>query len=204
MSSIKKGIYQHYKGGKYEVIEEALSSDDKSVFIVYRSLTDNKVWVRLRSEFLSKVRVDGQVKDRFKLLEEKSLDDWENKYKRALADYQNLLKQSAKDKEEFTRYAISEFLIEILPVYSHLKLSLAGLSIKDSQSPWAEGVKHVLKQFKDVLARNGLEEIPTKGKKFDHNTMEAVGGKGDTVKEELMPGYKLHDRVIQAAKVIVK
>ncbi len=131
-------------------------------------------------------------------------ESWEHKYKRALADYQNLLKQTAKDKEEFIKYAVEDFLHDILPVYDHLKLSLKGLSEEEAQSAWVEGVKHVLKQFKEVLAARGIEEIKTEGEKFDHDLMEAMDGAGDKVKQEIMPGYKLNGKVIRPAKVIVE
>ena len=131
-------------------------------------------------------------------------DSWENKYKRALADYQNLLKQTAKDRVEFVKYAIGDFLHDIIPVYDHLKMSVAGLSAEESKSAWVEGVRHVLKQFKEVLENNGVEEIKTVGEKFDHNIMEAIDGSGETVKTEIMPGYKLNGKIIRPAKVIVE
>jgi len=128
---------------------------------------------------------------------------FKDKYLRALADYQNLLKQTAKDREEFVKYALEDFLHNVLPIYDHLKMSMSGLSAEESNNAWATGVSHVLKQFKEVLAQHGIEEIKTVGAKFDHNTMEAIDGSGETVKQELMPGYKLNGKVIRPAKVIV-
>jgi molecular chaperone GrpE len=129
--------------------------------------------------------------------------DYKNQYLRALADYQNLAKNSAADKQEFARYALSSFLEELLPIYDHLKISISGLSEAESQSPWVVGVQYVLKQFKDLLASRGVEEIVTIGQKFDHQTMEAMAGQGEIVSKELRPGYKLNGRVIIAAKVEV-
>jgi molecular chaperone GrpE len=114
------------------------------------------------------------------------------------------MKQTTKDKEDFAKYALTDFLHNVLPVYDHLKMSLYGLSEEDGDNPWVEGVRHVLKQFKDVLAQHGIEEIKTVGEKFDHNTMEAIDGEGETVKQEVMPGYKLNGKVIRPAKVIVE
>ncbi len=131
-------------------------------------------------------------------------EPWEHKYKRALADYQNLLKQNAKEREEFIKYAVSDFLQDILPVYDHLKMSLIGLNDEENKNAWVQGVKHVLKQFKDVLEARGIEEIKTVGANFDHNTMEAIDGTGEKVKQEVMPGYKLNGKVIRPAKVIVE
>jgi len=130
-------------------------------------------------------------------------NDFEGKYKRALADYQNLLKRSVKEKEEFVRFAIGDFLHDIIPVYDHLKMSLSALPENEKESAWVKGVEYVLKQFKEILSARGVEEIKTKGQKFDHNLMEALEGKGDKVVQEVMPGYTLNGRVIRAAKVIV-
>ena len=67
-----------------------------------------------------------------------------------------------------------------------------------------EGIKYVIQQFKEVLKNAGVEEIETEGKKFDPLLMEAVEGKGEKVKKEIKPGYKLNGKVIIAAKVSLK
>lgn len=134
--------------------------------------------------------------------EEKKYKELEHKYKRALADYQNLIKQTAKEKQEFVKYANEQFLYEILPVYDNLKMALMHSDKKNDK--WIEGVNYVVKQFKSILENAGVEEIETAGKKFDHNTMEAVEGRSETVKQEVRPGYKLRGKVIAPAKVILE
>ncbi len=131
-------------------------------------------------------------------------NDLEHKYKRALADYQNLLKRTAAEKQEFARFANEDLIMRILPVYDNLKISLQHADKQAEKNGWAEGVGHVVRQFRDVLQSVGIEEIKTAGQKFDHHTMEAIEGKGDKVKQEVRPGYKLHGRVIVPAKVIVE
>ena len=204
MLEIKNGIYKHYKGGEYKILGEGFDSQDEGAVVIYKSLKDNKIWVRPKSEFLEEVEVKGEKKTRFEFLHEDEDEIWEHRYKRALADYQNLLKQTVKDKEEFVKYALNDFLQNVLPVYDHLKMALGGLKEEEEKNPWVEGVKHVLKQFKSVLEQHGIEEIGTVGAKFDHETMEAIDGAGETVAVEVMPGYKLHGKVIRHAKVIVK
>ena len=204
MNEIKNGIYRHYKGNEYRVIGEARSTVDESKYVVYESLKDNKIWVRPVLEFSSDVEAAGIKKPRFEFLSEDKEDSWENKYKRALADYQNLLKQTAKEKQDFIKYPLADILQDILPVYDHLKMSLTNLSEDELKNAWVIGVKHVLKQFQELLLARGIEEIETVGAKFDHDTMEAIDGQGDKVKKEIMSGYKLNGRVIKPAKVIVE
>ena len=136
--------------------------------------------------------------------------EWEDKYRRALADYQNLLKQTAKEKAEFVKYANTSLLYELLPVYDNLKLSLKHLDKEADQNGWAEGIKHIAKQFKDALVNTGAEEIEAVDKKFDHNTMEAVEkektdnkDRDGIVAKEVKPGYKLNGKVIIPARVVV-
>ena len=205
MAEIKKGLYRHYKGGEYRVLKEVISTETKEPLVVYQDLKDeSKIWARPRDMFLSEVEVEGKKQPRFEFIRAEEIEPWEHQYKRALADYHNLLKQTAKDREEFVKYALSDFLSDLLPVYDHLKMSLQGLSEEESKNAWAEGVRHVLKQFKEVLGARGIEEIKTVGEKFDHNTMEAIDGAGETVRQEIMPGYKLNGKVIRPAKVIVE
>ncbi len=139
---------------------------------------------------------------KYKSHDKEQYKELENKYKRALADYQNLLKQTAKEKQEFAKYANEHLLNEILPVYDNFKIALTHSDKKNDK--WIEGVNYVVKQFKTVLENAGIEEIETVGKKFDHNLMEAIDGKGETVKQEARPGYKLRGKVIVPAKVILE
>ncbi|MBN2854194.1 nucleotide exchange factor GrpE [Patescibacteria group bacterium] len=204
MSELKKGIYRHYKGGEYELLEEALDEKNKEEKVIYRSLKDEKIWIRAKKNFLEKVEVEKEKKPRFEFLREVEVESSEQKYLRALADYQNLLKQNAKERAEFVKFALEDFLQDLLPVYDHLKLSLKGLSEEEGKSAWVEGVRHVLKQFKTTLENRGIEEIKTEGEKFNHDEMEAIDGEGEKVKSEVMPGYKLNGKVIRVAKVIVE
>ena len=127
----------------------------------------------------------------------------ENKYKLALADYQNLLKRTAIEKQEFAKYANENLLYEILPIYDNLKTSLNFSDEEASKNGWLEGIKYVVKQFKDTLEKLGVEEIKTIGEKFNPECMEAIEGKGKKVKKEVKAGYKLNGKVIVPAKVVV-
>lgn len=137
-------------------------------------------------------------------------NEFEAKYLRALADYQNLLRQSAKEKDEFVRFANERLVSELLPVYDNLKISLKHIDSAAEKSGWGEGIKYVVKQFADVLESIGVKEIKTAHHKFDHHKMEAVSEKettdpklADHVAEEFTPGYLLKDKVIRAARVSV-
>jgi molecular chaperone GrpE len=99
---------------------------------------------------------------------------FEEKYKRALADYQNLLKQTARDKEEYYKFASTQILHELLPVYDNLKMSFAHCDETANQNGWYQGIEYIIKQFADALNRLGVEEVKTEGEQFDYHSMEAV------------------------------
>ncbi len=136
--------------------------------------------------------------------QEQTVKELNDKYLRALADYQNLSRQVEKDKSDFYQFALADFLYDLLPIYEHLKLAIVNLNEAEAQSPWVEGVRHVLKQFKDLLTEKGVEEIITLGQKFDPECMEAVSGQGEIVTKEVKAGYRLRGKVIIPAKVIVQ
>jgi molecular chaperone GrpE len=78
-----------------------------------------------------------------------------------------------------------------------------------------EGIKYVIKQFFQVLISQGISEINTLGEVFNPETMEAVKdlevvktkstklGNDNLVKKQIVPGYKLKDKVIRPARVVV-
>lgn len=69
---IKLGKYQHYKGGKYQIIGLAKHSETFEDMVVYEALYDNKlskIWVRPLASFLEEVEVDGKIVPRFKYLD---------------------------------------------------------------------------------------------------------------------------------------
>jgi molecular chaperone GrpE len=208
MSENKKiiigGIYKHYKGHEYKVLNVAKNSENKEHVVVYQDLADeNKVWIRPEKEFLEDVKLDGQKIPRFRLIGEDK-DSFQSMYLRALADYQNLLKRTAFEKEEFAKFANEQIILEIIPVYDNLKTSILHSDDEAAKNGWLEGIKYIIKQFKDVLNNLGVEELQTEGKKFDHHTMEAIEGKGERVKKEVRAGYKLKGKLIVPARVILE
>jgi len=64
---IKRGVYQHYKGNSYKVLEVARHSETEELYVVYQQLYGtNGVWIRPYSMFVETVTVDGKTMQRFK------------------------------------------------------------------------------------------------------------------------------------------
>ena len=200
---IKTGIYKHYKGGQYKVFGIGSNTETKEECVLYQSLgLEKKIWLRPIKNFFEKIEQDGKKINRFEFISTE--ESFEQKYLRALADYQNLLKRTALEKEEFAKYANEQIILDILPVYDNLKISIQHANEEVDKNGWLEGIKYVIKQFKDILKNLGVEEIETEGKKFNSNEMEALEGQGEMVKKEVRSGYKLKGKVIAPARVILE
>ena len=66
---MKKGIYRHYKGGEYKILNEVKNSENQEEMVVYQDLNDeSKIWVRPKKMFLEDVEVDGIMVPRFEFV----------------------------------------------------------------------------------------------------------------------------------------
>lgn len=143
--------------------------------------------------------------ERLKKQVEENLAGW----KRARADYDNLKKDIAKERAEFINFANVNLLMELLPIMDNFRAAFNSVPENDKKSAWVVGLGHIKKQFEDFLKNNGVEQIKTVGEKFDPELHEAVGREkienqeADVIIKEVKAGYKLHGKVIQAAKVVV-
>ena len=123
-----------------------------------------------------------------------------NDWKRALADYQNLVKRFESEKHEVMKFANLNLISKLLPSLDILEM--AALHSQDA------GVKMAVKQFEDILASENLEAIvPNIGDPFDpnlHDCLEIVKGEPEnTLAEIVAKGYKIGDVILRPAKVKV-
>lgn len=142
---------------------------------------------------------DQQVGGGMEKLQEE-IQTLDSNWKRALADYQNLVKRVESDKKDFVTYATANIVSKLLPTLDILELAAAH-----SQD---QGVTMAVRQFQDTLLSEGLEVIDPKiGENYDHllhECIETVSGEpNDTLAEIVSKGYKLHDFIIRPARVKV-
>lgn len=130
--------------------------------------------------------------------EDLHIEELENQVKRALADYQNLEKRVAEEKRGWIQLANKELLLRLLPVLD--TLIQAG---KHSEDP---SLKVSVAQFLDIVKGEGVEKIETIGKEFDPNIMEVITtaqGEEGKVIDEVRSGYRMYDKILRVAQVIV-
>jgi len=130
---------------------------------------------------------------------------------RTAADFENFRKRAAREKQEAIKYANETLLQKLVPVLDSFDMALAAAQTagpKASESLQA-GVGMIFQQLKSVLAEAGLEEVDAVGKPFDPNLHEALaqretpGAPEGQVVEQHRKGYKLRERLLRPASVVV-
>lgn len=122
----------------------------------------------------------------------------EDKYKRVLADYQNLVRRTRDEKSEWARIANKELVLKLLPILD--TLMLAEKHTKD------QNFVLTVQQFLQVLKDEGFERIKAIGETFDPLLMEVVetrDGADDKVLEEVKAGFRSGEVILRPALVVV-
>lgn len=145
-------------------------------------------------------------------LEEKSklADEYLNQMQRLKAEYENYRKRVIKEKEEYRKYVLEDFLCKLLNVIDNIQRAI-GVSREDHKfNSLMDGISIVEKQFLDLLKAQGVESIKTNiGDKFDPHLHHAVSHESskeypaDAITKVLQIGYKIGDRVLRPAMVVV-
>lgn len=140
----------------------------------------------------------------------KANENWD-KYVRLTAEFDNYKKRAARERQDATKYANESFLERLLPVIDNFEAALAA--VNSAQGGNLEsvktGVQMIFGQLKSTLGEMGLEEIDALNQKFDPNLHEAVSQQATSEVEEgqvvqqLRKGYKLRDRLLRPAMVVV-
>jgi molecular chaperone GrpE len=131
------------------------------------------------------------------------------RYLRAVADLENYRKRITREKQEIIRSAAANVVESLLPVLDNMKLGLQAAENHPEAKDVTYGFKMVDDQLKKSLSEQGLEELLPDGEPFDPNLHECIAHQpSDDVKEDFIiqtvrSGYRLNDRLIRAANVIV-
>lgn len=138
---------------------------------------------------------------------DKELNELTKRFHRALADYDNLRRRSAKEVLEASAKGTENFIKKLLPVLDTLDSAMRQITSATTDRKVVDGLEMFCIQFTDVLEKEGLREIPARGQKFDPNLHEAMckkccdGFDEDIVLTEFEKGYIFKDRVLRPAKV---
>ena len=127
-------------------------------------------------------------------------------WQRAQADFTNYKRRSEQEKEETVKFASAGLISNLLPVLDDFERATRSLPPEQAQASLAEGFRLIERKLGTIMESQGLTEIKAMGEPFDPRLHEAINqdrGKEGIVVRELEKGYKLHDKVLRPAKVVV-
>lgn len=136
--------------------------------------------------------------------------EWQEKYIRLAADFDNFRKRTMREKMELIKTAGEDTLISILPVIDDFERAMKAMETATEVGPVKEGVELIYNKFKDILLQKGLKPIDAQNQEFNTDVHEAITKvpvpdeslKGKVV-DVIQKGYTLQDKVVRYAKVVV-
>lgn len=149
-----------------------------------------------------------QISEDQKLIEELTAQsaDYKDKWYRSVAEFENYKKRNAETRKNAYEEGKTDTLKKILFIGDNVERALSY----DIDENTKQGLNMLLRQYKEILVGMGLEEIDPKGGKFDPNLHEAIftkpceeGQEAGTVDSVFLKGYKMGDKIIRYAQVVV-
>ena len=147
---------------------------------------------------------------------EKSELTWEEKYNdaydallRAKAEVENIKKRSEKEISNAYKFSTEGIFLDLIPIFESLDIAVSQDTNNTSKENLIEGNKLLKNMFDSLFDKNSLQVIDPIGEKFDPNLHQAIktvkndSKENNTIDEVLQKGYKLVDRVIKPALVVV-
>jgi molecular chaperone GrpE len=126
---------------------------------------------------------------------------------RLTAEYDNFRKRAQRDKDEARQFANQNLIEKQIPILDNFEMALAAA--QDADPAIRDGVQMIHDQFLSVLKDAGVEPIDAVGEPFDPNFHEAISqqetseSEEGTVLQQVQRGYKLNNRLVRPARVVV-
>ena len=127
-------------------------------------------------------------------------------WQRSAADYANYKRRMDEERSEAGRLASAALVINLLPLMDDIERALRNVDVKLAGLTWIDGIWMIYRKFEAVLQNAGVTEIEADSQTFDPNVHEAISeaeGEEGKIISVVQKGYKLGDRVIRPAMVIV-
>lgn len=136
------------------------------------------------------------------------INTWKDLAYRNAAELDNFRKRTAREAQDTRAYANSNLLSSLLPIIDNFEMGLEAARTESEKSMIFMGMSMVQRQMQDFLRENGVQEVEALGKAFDPNVHEAMSQEASpsaegTILRVLRRGYKLKDRLLRAASVVV-
>lgn len=153
---------------------------------------------------------DAEASGEADVTPEQEVERWKDVAARSQAELENFRKRMAREKAEAIQYANRNLLEQLLPIIDNFEMGLkAARDAEGDSSMILQGMAMVHKQIEEFLSDQGVEVIASDGEAFDPNVHEAIKQEAsDSVPEgqvlyTMRRGYRLKDRILRAANVVV-
>lgn len=140
----------------------------------------------------------------------KEIEELNDKLLRKIAEFDNYRKRTLKEKTELILNGGEKTIVSILPVIDDMERALKNMKKTEDVAAVLEGVELIYKKFMDILGKQGVSVIETKDADFNVDIHEAIAqlpAPTEELKGKVMDctltGYKLNDKVIRHAQVVV-
>lgn len=156
-----------------------------------------------RQESPSKQKKENKLKKELQEKEQK-IEELNQKMIRMQADFENFKKRNLAVTQASYTNGKNDMLIELFPIVDTIEMAL--ISIKDENDK--KGIELILKAYTDMLAKNGVEEVPALGEEFDPKYHEAVMSMNDPenagkIIQVMRKGYKVGDKILRHPMCVV-
>lgn len=134
-------------------------------------------------------KLQEQLKEQAKILEKvaEERDEFKDKYLRNLAEIDNFRKRIKKEKEDYQKYILSDFLLNLLEVFDNLERALNARKPEEGETSIISGVEMIHKQLQDLLKKYEVKEVDALNKPFDPNFHQALSRvEQDDIEEPLV------------------
>ncbi|MBN1197683.1 MAG: nucleotide exchange factor GrpE [Candidatus Aminicenantes bacterium] len=136
-------------------------------------------------------------------------DDFQDKFLRNLAEMDNFRKRISKEKEEFQRFVLGEFLLSLLEIYDNFERAIRAHTSDESPRSILSGVQMIFKQLQELLRKYRVEELNPHERPFDPNFHQALSKEerdnitDPTVVEVYQKGFLYNEKLLRPALVRV-
>jgi len=177
----------------------------------YKKITKDELNKKLKEKDDLIKKLEEKLSETEKIAQQK--DNLSKEYlehlKRLQADFENYKKREEKKKKDFIEFANEELLSKLLSVVDNLERALDSSKNESNVEAIKQGINNILKDFYNILNKEGVKPIKAKGHKFDPYKHEAVMTvetdqyPEDTITEEFRKGYYFKSKVLRPAMVKV-
>ena len=136
-------------------------------------------------------------------------DKFKNEYLYLRAEFENYKRNVIKERSELLKFGSERLAKDVIGVLDNFERALASPVNAETWQNFLQGVELTAKQLKEALNKNGIQEVPSNNVPFDPMSHEALGSEptSDTpeghITKTFAKAYKLHDKIIRPAQVIV-